>query len=385
MSDSDLNTALSLLRGFPTRVVFSPGSVLQLRDAAQEINARHVLLVTDPGLVTAGHVERASNVLRTAGIAVTVFDGAAENPTTKHVYAGVAEARSIPVDLFIGLGGGSAMDCAKGINLILTNGGEIADYWGINKAVKPMLPLIAVPTTAGTGSEAQSFALITDPVSHRKMACGDRRAPAEGGLRPRVAILDPDLIASAPKAVAAAAGIDAIAHAVETAGTNARTARSRELSLAAWQLLEPAFPKLMSGANDEEARGRMLLGAHLAGAAIEQSMLGAAHACANPLTARFEIRHGVAVGLLLPHVVRFNGAAGGNPYEALSATGEELARRIEACLDAAMLPRRLTDCGIPKDALPELAEWASKEWTATFNPRPVASREMLSIYEAAYE
>ena len=190
----------------PVRVVFGAGTLRQVGALARETGASRVLLVTDAGVSAAGHVDTAVTHLRGAGLHVVVFDGARENPTAEETDAGVRVARPAKVDFIMALGGGSAMDCAKGINLILTSGGEIRDYCGEGRATKPMLPSIAVPTTAGTGSEAQSFALIGDPVTHRKMACGDRRLPSEGGLRPRIAILDPDLTRTASRRVTAAAG-----------------------------------------------------------------------------------------------------------------------------------------------------------------------------------
>src|SRR5579864_1101582 len=175
-----------------TRVVFGPGKITELGKLAAELGARRVLLVTDHGLETAGHPQKGIAALESAGLAVSVFDEVHPNPTTDDVEAGLAVARSAQIDLLVGLGGGSSMDCAKGINFLLTNGGRIQDYWGVDKATKPMLPMIAVPTTAGTGSDAQSFALITDPESHQKMACGDAKA------LPRLALLDSDLTATAP-------------------------------------------------------------------------------------------------------------------------------------------------------------------------------------------
>lgn len=374
----------ALLDQSPTRVVFGLGRLDELGEAAKAQRATRVLLVTDPGIVAAGHVERARAVLAQAGLQVAIFDGARENPTTEHVTAGVEDARAHRVDFIVGLGGGSAMDCAKGINLILTNGGKVSDYWGVNKTTAPMLPMIAVPTTAGTGSEAQSYALITDPVTHQKMACGDRRLPSDGGLRPRVAILDPALTLSQPPFVAAASGIDAITHAVETASTIERNQTSREFSRQAWQYVESAFETVMREPNDAGARADMLMGAHLAGAAIERSMLGAAHACANPLTARCGLVHGVAVGVMLPHVIRFNSLGRANPYADLGDDAEQLACRIETLLDAGRLPRRLSDCGVSETLLPELAALAAGQWTARFNPKPVGASELLGIFRMAF-
>ena len=364
--------------GLQVPVLCGRGMLAQVGERARELGGSRVLLVSDPGIVAAGHVERAAGALREAGLDVRVFDEAEENPTTACVEKCVAAAREHRADLLIGLGGGSSMDAAKGCNFILSNGGRMQDYWGVGKATKTMLPLIAVPTTAGTGSEAQSFALITDPQTHQKMACGDRKA------LPRLAILDADLTATQPAKVAAATGIDAVAHAVETAGCTKRSATSLELSRKAWELLNGAFEQALRNPDDAEARQKMLIGAHLAGAAIENSMLGAAHACANPLTAKFRIVHGAAVGFMLPHVIRFNAAgAHGNPYDALDADAERLARRIEAMLQAAALPRRLADYAVRPADVAALAAEAAQQWTARFNPRPVDEANFRAIYASA--
>ena len=161
-----------------TRLVFGPGSLGKVGALAAEIGARRALLVTDKGIAAAGHAERARAALEAAGVAVTLFDSVRENPDTEDVRRCVAAAAAAKVDLFVGLGGGSSMDTAKGSNLLLTNGGEMKDYWGVGKATKPLLPLIAIPTTAGTGSECQSAALIADEVTHQKMACLDPKISA---------------------------------------------------------------------------------------------------------------------------------------------------------------------------------------------------------------
>lgn len=366
-----------ILRKSRTGVIFGPGCLDEIGAVAKNEGGSRVLVVTDPGIVRAGHVARAVASLRAAGLTVVVFDGVAENPTTRHVDAGVAIAKRDGIDFLVGLGGGSSMDCAKGINFIFTNGGAMQDYWGVGKATKPMLPMIAVPTTAGTGSEAQSFALISDPDTHQKMACGDPKAAC------RVAILDPDLTATQPRAVAAATGIDAVSHAVETAGCTRRNDVSLEFTRQAWHRLEASFEAAIADPTNAVARWDMLLGAHLAGAAIEHSMLGAAHACANPLTARFGITHGVAVGLLLPHVIRFNANNGDDPYAAIAGNAGALAGRIEAMLDAAGLPRTLTQLGVPRESLPNLAREAAEQWTARFNPRPLTAADAMMLYAAA--
>jgi len=376
-------TLPNVLAESSVRVVFGAGVLARIGDEAAKLCATRVLIVTDPHIQRAGYVDQAAQSLKSAGLHAFVFDGTGENPTTKHVAAGVQIARDANIDLIIGLGGGSAMDCAKGINLILTNGGNVADYWGEDKTHARLLPSIMAPTTAGTGSEAQSFALITHPDTHQKMACGDRRVPADGGLRPHVAILDSDLTITQPQAVAAATAIDAISHAIETAATNRRNATSLEFTRQAWLRLSPAFEIALTDPQDETARQNMLLGAHLAGAAIERSMLGAAHACANPLTAKYDIVHGQAVGVMLPHVVRFNGNDAPNPYEAICSRATLLADQIEGMVETARLKTRLRDLGVAESDLPDLAELASKQWTASFNPRPVNAADLLDLFRAA--
>lgn len=360
------------------RVHFGPGALDLLGTLARELGGRRVLVVTDPGVRAAGHVDAALASLEKAGLATEVFDDVAENPTSNHVDAGRRAAADFGADLLVGLGGGSAMDCAKGINFVLTNGGRMEDYLGSGKASRPMLPSIGVPTTAGTGSEAQSYALITHPETHQKMACGDRKA------RFREVLLDPCLPASAPRRVAATAGIDAVSHAVESHVTKKGNPVSRMLSREAWILLAASLEKSLSSPDDLQAVGDTLLGAHLAGAAIEASMLGAAHSCANPLTAHFGIVHGVAVGLMLPHVVRFNAEVGPVREMYRDLYSGNLPARIEALRAAADLPAHLEDCGVDAPSLPGLAAEASRQWTATFNPRPVDAAALLSLYEAAF-
>jgi alcohol dehydrogenase len=374
-----------------TRIVFGPNRVDSLGELAGELGVRRTLVISDPGIIAAGHTQRGIDALQKAGIETHLFDGVSENPTTDNVEAGVALARRYDPELLVGLGGGSSMDCAKGINFVYTGGGRMQDYWGVGKAVREMLPMIAIPTTAGTGSEAQSFALISDAKTHVKMACGDKKASC------RIAILDPTLTVSQPPRVTALTGIDAIAHALETYVTNKRNPASLAFSREAWQLLAENFGRVLSHPTDLDARGGMLLGACFAGLAIENSMLGATHALANPLTAHYGIVHGQAIGLMLPHVIRFNGVEfdgwyrelleyvpGINGQASQPHAAEALAEVVARLGHEAELPSRLSQCGIDKHKLPELAADAAKQWTATFNPRKVGPEELLSLYQAAY-
>ncbi|HYO24805.1 MAG TPA: iron-containing alcohol dehydrogenase, partial [Lacipirellulaceae bacterium] len=343
------------------------------------------------GVVGAGHTSRGLDALHAAGLETRRFYGLQENYTTAHVERGLMAAQEFAPEAIIGLGGGSSMDCAKGINFLYSCGGRMQDYWGRDKATGPLLPMIAVPTTAGTGSETQSFALISDAETHVKMACGDKRAAF------RIALLDPALTLTQPERVTALTGFDALAHAAETAVTRVRTPLSLAFSREAWRHLAPNFLRVIDHPDDLAARAAMQLGACFAGLAIENSMLGAGHALANPLTAEYGVPHGEAVALMLPHVVRRNGAAvdrayaelwaaadvpanGATPVAGASAVADFLAHSAAT----AGLATRLRDQQIDQERLPQLAADAAKQWTGTYNPIPLEEADFLALYESAY-
>jgi alcohol dehydrogenase len=374
----------------PTRIVFGPGSLSELGAAAASLITKRVLVVSDPGIVAAGHAPRGIESLRAAGLTVELFQGVAENPTTKHVDAGLAFARDFRPELIVGIGGGSSMDCAKGINFLYSCGGRMQDYWGVGKATEPLLPMIAVPTTAGTGSETQSYALIADADTHVKMACGDKRAAF------RVAILDPQLTVTQPPRVTALTGIDALSHAIETYVTKRRSAISLAFSREAWRHLASGFARVLESPADVSARSEMQLGACFAGVAIENSMLGAAHALANPLTASFGIVHGEAISLMLPHVIRHNARAVADQYQELTGIGrragatfensepaEALAAFVARLAHQGGLAKSLTVFGVTSANLPQLAAAATEQWTGTFNPVELSKDDYLRLYEAA--
>ena len=370
-----------------TRIVFGQGTFERLGQLARGLGFKRTLLVADAGILQAGYVAEGLRLLEAGSIEAIPFHAFGQNPDAAMVEAGRRFAEPLQIDSIVGLGGGSSIDCARGINFLLTNGGTIADYRGYGKATTPLLPMIAVPTTAGTGSEAQSYAVIADAATHMKMACGDPSAAA------RVALLDPEVTFTAPHHVTAMAGYDALAHAVETMVTMRGTPMSDTFSLRAWRLLNDAFERVLLHPSDAEARAAMQLGAHYAGMAIEQSMLGAAHACANPLTARYNLPHGLALAILLPHVVRWNGGVAAEQYAALlnsprrrardQDAADALAFRLEDLAAAAGLAVTLSDSGVDEAALPELAAEAAQQWTGTFNPRPFDAAGAIEIYRAA--
>lgn len=368
-----------------TRVICGNGCVARAGEVVRALPARRVLLVTDPGVAAAGHADRLTEILRAADLEVMRFDEVRPNPTTRCVDACVAKARAGHIEALVALGGGSAMDTAKGANFLLTNGGRMQDYWGVGRATRPMLPLVAIPTTAGTGSEMQCAALIADEQTHQKMACLDPKAAA------RVALLDPELTLSQPERVTACTGLDAIAHAVETRVTRPRNAISILYSREAFRLAAQAFSQVLQQPQDVVARGAMLLAAAFAGTAIENSMLGAAHSAANPLTAHFDLPHGHAVAVMLPHVVRWNAqdSAANDAYGELARLGavgnqaEDLAAALECWRQRAGLACLAKACPQAGECLDVLAAEAARQWTAQFNPRPVTREDFVILYRDA--
>lgn len=371
-----------------TRLVFGENSFARLGELSagcvDRIGSTRVLVVADDGIVAAGHFETALSHLHDAGLTTGSFHDFRENPTSDMIDQGVRVAAEFQPDVLVGLGGGSSMDCAKGINFVYSCGGRIHDYHGVGKATADMLPMIAVPTTAGTGSEAQSFALISDAQTHVKMACGDPRAAC------RVAILDPLLTLTQPAGVTALTGIDAISHAIETYVSRRRNPMSCTYSRRAFGLLAGSFLDVIERPGDIAARANMQLGATLAGMAIETSMLGAAHATANPLTARHGIVHGQAVGLMLPAVIRFNGVQHADWYAELMREIEPtiavadaprvLAERVQDWMTRAGLSTSLDDLSIPSSDIGLFVQDALQQWTGTFNPIPLDADTTRDLY-----
>ena len=379
-------------RGDPTsqRVFSGVGCSEEVGKHAKSLGT-HALVVTDPGVMSAGHPQKIIASLEDAGVKAHLFEGTVENPTDSSVQECARKVESLGIDLIVGVGGGSSLDTAKGANFILTNGGTMKDYWGVGKATNPLLPMIAIPTTAGTGSECQSYALISEDRTHQKMACGTPSA------LPRITLLDPQLTLSQPFTVSTATGMDALAHTLESAVCTKRNLLSRRHAAMGFTLLVQNLKTVFEEPDNLTARHSVLLGAAHAGAAIERSMLGAAHALANPLTARKGVIHGRAVGLTLPAVLAYN-----QQDPVVGAIYADLAR-IAGLADAsasdqkathlllekvlhlrilAKLPMRLSEVGSEHSDLEQLAKDAAEQWTGTFNPRKVGESEFYKIYQS---
>ena len=372
------------------QIVFGAGVSGRVGKFAQSLGS-HALVVTDAGVLSAGHPQKIVSSLQGAGLKTFLFDGAVENPTDASVRACAQKIKELGIDLIVGVGGGSSLDTAKGTNFILTNGGSMRDYWGVNKAKNPLLPMIAIPTTAGTGSECQSYALISDDQTHRKMACGDSTA------LPKVTLLDPELTLSQPVSVSAATGMDALAHTLESAVCTKRNQFSDRHARKGFSLLIQNLETVHHQPDNLDARGGVLLGAAHAGAAIERSMLGAAHALANPLTAQKGVIHGQAVGLTLPAVLSYNQADlnVGKIYGEMSRAcgiadaGDSDSYAFDLLMEKVLylrkifrLPTSLSAVGCEPNELTKLANDAADQWTASFNPRIVKQPELLAIYQS---
>jgi alcohol dehydrogenase len=361
-----------------TRIVFGPGEFARLGELARDLDGKRCLLVADEGAVDFKLVAEAVRSLKARRIDVFAFHEFAANPTPAMVEAGRAFAAPLGIDLIVGLGRGYSLDMAKAINAVLMNGGSIADYRGYGKIQKALLPMIAVPTTAGAGGEALSHATIFDPETRMSLLCGDPK------MNFRTAVLDPNVTVKQPAEITASSGYDAIAHAVETLASPRRTAISECFSREAWRLLNANFEWVIQSPEDLDARGGMQLGAYFAGLAIENSTLGPAHACAVPLVSNYGLLHGVAVGLTLPEIVEWAERESLTGVSPDGLTRRELAVRLRDLRSMAELPSSLRDVSIPEQALPRLAEQAAAQWAAKFAPVPFDATTALEIYRAAY-
>lgn len=363
------------------RLIFGPGKLRELPDAVRSVGGTAAFVVSDPGIARAGHLDTALRLLADARLPAAAFADSRENPTESDAAACRDAARAHRFDCIVAIGGGSSLDTAKACNFLLTNGGVMHDYHGYGKATRPLLPLIAIPTTAGTGSETQSYALISRDGSHEKMACGDPKA------LPAVAILDPDLTATLPHGAALLSGVDALTHAIESAVCTKANALSRLHAEGAFRHLATAIDRVVDGRPTDDDRAHMLLGAALAGTAIENSMLGAAHASANPLTARLGVVHGRAVATMLPHVMRFNAvvpaaaetyAHFGTLLRLLQVSDLPLQPWLEALVRRCRFPAL-----DPAADFALLADDATRQWTGKFNPRPLQREDFISLYRRA--
>lgn len=349
-----------------TRILFGAGEFARLGEVARELNATRCLVLADQNMVEAGHAQEAVRSLKARRMDVFAFHDVPSPATVTAVEAAREYAAPHAVNLIVGLGDGNTLDFTKAVNVLLTNGGSIRDYWGYGNVPKPLLPMIAVATVAGTGTEAQGSSVIFDAEAGANMICTDPK------MFFRTAVLDPRLTLAQPLAAMASSGYQAISQAVETVLSTRRTPLSECFSREAWRLLNGNFERVLRTPDDLEARGAMLLGAHFAGFAIEYSALGPANACAQPLVSSFKIAPGAAIALVLAPALEW------------MKEGADLAPRLRALAEAAALPANLRDVSVSEQALPRLAEEAAAQWTGRYSSRHFDVDAALEIYRAAY-
>ncbi|BDG05578.1 iron-containing alcohol dehydrogenase [Anaeromyxobacter oryzae] len=374
----------------PNVSLMGVGSSKQAGEQAKALGATKALIVTDKVLNQLGVAARIRGQLEEAGVKAVIFDGAEPNPTDTNVHDGLKVYQHEKCDAIVSLGGGSAHDCAKGVGMVATNGGNIRDLEGINKTKKPMPPFVAINTTAGTASEMTRFCIITNTSTHVKMAIVDWRCT------PNVAINDPVLMVGKPPALTAATGMDALTHAVEAYVSIAATPITDACAIKAIELIaENLQPAVANGAN-LDARDKMAYAEYLAGMAFNNASLGYVHAMAHQLGGFYNLPHGVCNAILLPSVCEFNAIAAAKRLgDVAVALGEQIdglapidaaAKGIAAIRKLSRsigIPAGLKELGVKEADLPTMAENAKKDACQLTNPRTATLQQVVEIFKAA--
>lgn len=374
----------------PTVSLMGEGSLAALNERVKMLGCKKPLLVADAGMTKLGYTARITELLKEAGIASAVYDGTVPNPTDHNVEAGAAIYQQAGCDMLISLGGGSAHDCCKGIGILVSNGGKIHDYEGLDQLTKVLPPYIAINTTAGTASEMTRFAIITNSSNHVKMAIVDWR------VTPDVAINDPQLMVDMPPALTAATGMDALTHAIEAYVSTAATPITDACALQAIRLIGVYLRKAVARGDDMETRDRMAYAQYLAGMAFNNASLGYVHAMSHQLGGLYDLPHGVCNALLLPHVSRVNLMARTERFadiaEALGEVTEGLSKReaaylaIDAIEELSLdvgIPQSLRELGVKEEDIPIMVSNAQKDVCSLTNPRKLTDAEVAEIYTAA--
>jgi alcohol dehydrogenase len=375
----------------PTRLLFGAGAIAGLADLVKAEGGSKVFLVVDPGLKNAGLLQKVTDPLKKAKIPFEIYDKIDPEPGLKLADAGCKLAAKSGCDCVVGVGGGSAMDVAKAISILLTNGGKAEDYLGLGKIAKPGVPKIMVPTTAGTGAEVTFTAVFIN-----------EKTKSKGGMNgdplyPNAALLDPELTVSLPPHVTAATGIDAFTHALEGYLSTQAHPISDMYALEAIEMISRNLPRAYANGNDLEARSGMLMGSLLAGKALATAGVGLVHAMAYPLGGMFGISHGLANAVLLPYVVEYNLIGNPGKYAAVAEvmgydTSDMPLREAAAVVVEAIfnlnndvgIPGSLADLGIPVEKIPEMADIAlTVTRPIENNPRKPTRDEVIQVYHNA--
>ncbi|TKJ70620.1 L-threonine dehydrogenase [Pseudomonas sp. CFBP13508] len=375
----------------PAVNIMGSGCLDEAMVAIRNYGFRKALIVTDSGLAKAGVAAMIAEKLAMQDIDSVIFDGARPNPTTANVESGLGLLKESRCDFVVSLGGGSPHDCAKGIALCATNGGQIGDYEGVDRSSKPQLPLIAINTTAGTASEMTRFCIITDESRHVKMAIVDRN------VTPLLSVNDPELMVAMPKGLTAATGMDALTHAVEAYVSTAANPITDACALKAMSLISGNLRLAVRDGSDLAARENMAYAQFLAGMAFNNASLGFVHAMAHQLGGYYDLPHGVCNAVLLPHVQSFNalvcadrlrdvahamgadirGFSAEEGAQAAINTIRNLAKDVE-------IPGGLRELGAKLSDIPVLAANALKDACGLTNPRSADQRQIEEIFRNAF-
>lgn len=366
------------------------GCLNQAAEAIQAQGFKQGLIVTDSILNKIGMVKQVQDLLSQHGVSTVIFDGTQPNPTVDNVNRGLAILEQHQCDFVVSLGGGSPHDCAKGIALVAANGGQISDYEGVDQSAKPMLPLIAINTTAGTASEMTRFCIITDEQRHIKMAIVDKHTT------PFISVNDPELMLAKPAFLTAATGMDALTHAIEAYVSIAATPITDAVAIKAIELIQAHLRQAVTHGDDLEAREQMAYAQFMAGMAFNNASLGYVHAMAHQLGGFYDLPHGVCNAILLPHVQRFNAqvcperlrdvakAMGGDVSELTAEQGAQAA--IDAIIQLAQdvgIPSGISQLGAKLEDIPVLADNALKDACGFTNPKQATHEEISAIFVAA--
>ena len=376
----------------PTQIQFGAGAISNLATTVKEFNGSNVFLVVDPGLVKAGLIKPITAPLKKAKIPFTVYDKIDPEPGLKLADNGKKIAKKAGCDCVVGVGGGSAMDVAKAIAILLTNGGKAVDYLGLGLIKKPGVPKIMVPTSSGTGAEVTFTAVFINEKT------GSKGGMNGDPLYPDAAILDPELTISLPAHVTAFTGIDALTHALEAYTSTQAHTISEMYSLEAISLIADNLPAAYANGGNLEARSAMLMGSLLGGKALATAGVGLVHAMAYPMGGMFGIPHGLANAVLLPYVIEYNLIGDLEKFailaRVLGQNTDDLTLRESAslCVDALFnlnedvgIPATIKDLDIPFDSIPEMAKIAlTVTRPVENNPRQPTLEDVIAIYETAF-
>lgn len=381
---------MEFMFGIPSFVHFGEGASKKLGEMALGMGAKKAFVVYDKGVKAAGIVDGLLASLQAAGIESIEYDGVLPNPPDTQVEEAAAIARAANIDIIVAVGGGSSIDSAKAINILLTNPSPINQYAGLNMVKVPGKPLIAIPTTAGTASEVTAFSIVTDTAQTKKMVIGGQFVGAT------IALADPLLTVGMPPKITASTGLDALTHAIEAYVSKAAMIPTDVMALRAVSLICNNIVAATKDGSNVEARSAMLLGSMMAGFAFNSAVLGLVHSIAHPLSAHFHLPHGVANAIGLPYVMEYNAQTAPARFKEIAAamgidvTGMSDAAAAQAAVELVKnfnkeleIPT-LKDCGVTKDMFDRLAEDALQEISTLFNPRDPSKEDVLAILEKAY-